>query len=126
MRGAPTASRTSRPGAYRGAPLRSHVVEPNDRPDVVDLTATDDDAAPSHPVSPHEVAGQAEQQGSSAPVEPGGADELELLAGIEQDLAAVEAAMTGLDRIDAQEIGGAAAAAQVEAIVGSGRFDVEA
>ena len=101
-------------------------MEPNDRPDVVDLTATDDDATPSHLASPQEVAGQAEQHGSSAPVEPEVADELELLAGIEQDLAAVEAAMTGLDRIDAQEIGGAAAAAQVEAIVGSGRFDVEA
>ena len=55
---------------------------------------------------------------------PEASDELEVLAGIEQDFAAVEEAMAGLDRVDAQELGGIAAAAQVEAIVGSGRFDV--
>ena len=38
---------------------------------------------------------------------------------------AVEEAMAGLDRIDADQVGGAAAATQVAAIVGSDRFAVD-
>ncbi len=54
-----------------------------------------------------------------------GTDELAVLTAIEQDLAAVEEAMAGLDRIDADQVGGAAAATQVAAIVGSDRFTVD-
>lgn len=131
-------------------------MEPNDRPDAVDLTAEAEEpivhAAPASasvtpdPVAPGPVAPAAgatdsvtpdsvapDSAGPDAPATgeahgqdiPEASDELEVLAAIEQDFAAVEEAMAGLDRVDAQELGGAAAAAQVDAIVGSGRFDVE-
>jgi hypothetical protein len=105
-------------------------VEPNDRPDPVDLTAEAvdaiADAAPVQVPVPVPVATDAPVAAVDVPAQtaPEASDELEVLAGIEQDFAAVEEAMAGLDRVDAQELGGIAAAAQVEAIVGSGRFDV--
>lgn len=84
--------------------------------------------APEAPVVAEATADSDEPVLDDAPVDASAeaavADELTVLAGIEDDFAAVEAAMEGLDRIDAREVGGAAAAAQVEAIVGSGRFDV--
>lgn len=51
------------------------------------------------------------------------ADELVLLTSIEEDLAAVDAAMAALDGIDTTTMDGATAAAQVEAIAGRDRFD---
>lgn len=50
------------------------------------------------------------------------ADELVLLTSIEEDLAAVDAAMAALDGIDTTAMDGATAAAQVEAIAGHDRF----
>lgn len=73
------------------------------------------------PAEPTEQAALAEPGEQAVPAEP---TEQAALAAIEADLAAVEEAMSGLDRIDSSEIGGAAAAAQVAAIVASERFDV--
>lgn len=56
----------------------------------------------------------------------GDADELAMLTSIEEDLAAVEAAMVALDGIDVTTMDGATAAAQVDAIAGQGRFDLPA
>lgn len=54
-----------------------------------------------------------------------GAGETEVLERLEHDLAAVEEAMSGLDRIDVAAVGSEAAAAQVSAIVDGTRFAVD-
>lgn len=59
---------------------------------------------------------------SSSAMEPTDPD-AELLGRLEDDLAAVEAAMSGLDGVGGVD-GGAAAAAQIGSIVGSDRFAV--
>ncbi|UDY34012.1 hypothetical protein [Dermatobacter hominis] len=93
----------------------------------VDVPPAPDPIAPD-PVVPETVVPVPDAPGPDAPTaEPvpliaDEDDELAVLGRIEQDLAAVEEAMSGLDRIDADQIGGAAAAAQVQAIVGSDRF----
>ena len=84
--------------------------------DAVEDADRTDDVAP----------GAADEAGEAGEIdETDGADELAVLTAIEQDLAAVEEAMAGLDRIDADQVGGAAAATQVAAIVGSDRFTVD-
>ena len=100
-------------------------------PSELDPAASDEpvvDSVDTVDAAPDSSAPLVADQGGSVPTDggstPDALDELTVLAGIEDDFAAAEAAMAGLDRIDAREIGGAAAAAQVEAIVGSGRFDV--
>ena len=64
--------------------------------------------------------------GDGAAASGAAADELVLLTSIEEDLAAVDAAMAALDGIDASTMDGATAAAQVEAIAGRDRFDLAA
>lgn len=54
--------------------------------------------------------------------EPASPTESQQLETLERDLAAVEEAMAGLDAIDADAMGGAAAAARVASIVDSDRF----
>lgn len=48
--------------------------------------------------------------------------EVAVLDGLEQDLAAVEAAMATLDRIAAEGVGGDVAASQIDSVVSGERF----
>jgi hypothetical protein len=97
----------------------SPVSTPVDGGTAADAPATPPPADPPVAVDRAEVA-----PSQDAPVASAADDELALLTRIEQDLAAVEEAMSGLDRVDADQVGGAAAAAQVAAVVGSDRFAV--
>ncbi len=83
------------------APLRSPSVD-HDQPDATQT------------ITPPETASSQTSQ----------TEELEELEMLERDLAAVEEAMSGLDRIDVDALGGHAAAAQVASIIDDGRFAV--
>lgn len=57
-----------------------------------------------------------------APAAEGSRDELEVLDQLEADLAAVEQAIAGLDRVASEGLGGEAAADQIAAAVSVDRF----
>lgn len=84
----------------------------------------------------HTVQPRPDDGPASAPTDPAAADrvragqdvgagETDVLERLEHDLAAVEEAMSGLDRIDVAAVGAEAAAAQVSAIVDGTRFAVD-
>ena len=112
------------PAPFEPAPIEVGRAEPAwGLPGASDATHAAD-ATPDDPVQDVPIQDVAIQDDDGETVD-GETDELAVLTAIEQDLAAVEEAMAGLDRIDADQVGGAAAATQVAAIVGSDRFAVD-
>lgn len=96
-------------------PLRSRPVESSEPT----VAPTEPTVAPTAPTEPTHLTGPS-QQGADPD---GGSDEMSVLESLEADLAAVEEAMEGLDRVDPGTLGGTVAAAQVAAVVESDRFD---
>lgn len=93
---------------------------PDARPPVAPVPA---EAAGGHGTAADEMAADEMAADETAGDHGSAADELVLLTSIEEDLAAVDAAMAALDGIDTTTMDGATAAAQVEAIAGRDRFD---
>lgn len=94
-----------------------------DRPDVRPPAAQE--PAAQEPAAQEPAAQEPDNPagGDGAAASGAAADELVLLTSIEEDLAAVDAAMAALDGIDTTAMDGATAAAQVEAIAGHDRFE---